>query len=107
MTDREVVAATPAGKMWHEGEFVDDECYCDGADDAMYSCTFPPCVATREAEAAEWAAYFAAAPPAIVLEVGYDLADPKHPTFRERQFQRADEARADMRAGSLTLPIQP
>ena len=41
----------PVGKMWFEGELVDDSESCDGSDDGYYACSFPPCVVLREADA--------------------------------------------------------
>jgi len=43
-------AEIPEGSMLFEGEIVDADCYCDGSDDGCYACTYPPCVAERDAE---------------------------------------------------------
>ena len=44
-------ADVPVGKMWFEGELVDDSESCDGSVDGYYVCSFPPCVVLQEADA--------------------------------------------------------
>jgi len=82
------IAPLPEGKMLFEGEVVDSSESCD----VDYACTFPPCVAERDAEAAQWLARFNAASDPIVLtsEVaaryydGYEQNDPKRSDFMDR-----------------------
>lgn len=66
---------------------IDNECLCDGSDDAPYTCTFPPCVATAEAHDFKPAllrtSYFDA----------YDRNDPKRPDYAESIIDRIDEGR--------------
>lgn len=45
-----------------------------------------------EAEAREWSA-FVQPEWWLVTDGGYDLNDPKHPTYGERLFEAADEGR--------------
>jgi hypothetical protein len=63
MSDAWLTLNTPApeGKMWDDGELVDASCQCDGSDDSMYRCSYPPCVAESEQDAAHYGAMFAAA----------------------------------------------
>lgn len=75
----------PDGKMWHDSELVDASCQCDGSDDAMYRCSYPPCVAEGEADATYYGAMFAAAH--RVHSDEYDVNDPKHQDFAERVFE--------------------
>lgn len=51
----------PPHKMWSNGELVDDACFCDGTEDGYYSCSYPPCVVERDAEAAFYGAQFRSA----------------------------------------------
>jgi len=71
----------PEGKMWSNGELVDAAECCD----ADYRCSYPPCVAESEKDAAYYGAMFAAAHRAQSDE--YAVNDPKHPEFAERVFE--------------------
>lgn len=70
---------------------IDNECLCDGSDDAPYTCTFPPCVATSEAAAFSAAGFFASNPLAFLD--AYDRNDPKHPDYADSIIDRIDEGR--------------
>lgn len=70
---------------------INEECFCDGSDDAPYTCTFPPCVAEREAADFSINGFFATNPVAWLDP--YDRNDPKHPDYADSIIDRIDEGR--------------
>ena len=94
-----IITDSKTGKVYFTAEYaweiddylseIDHECYCDGADDAPYRCTFPPCVAEGEAEAAYYGTMFRAAQ--IATTDG--IAAHKHPQRIEDVLNAVDEGR--------------
>lgn len=69
----EIEHAFPLSEEWlqvNDAALVDESCQCDGSDDVMYACTYPPCVAESDADAAYYGAQFRAA-----ASAGQEFAD--------------------------------
>lgn len=64
---------------------IDQQCECDGSDDAPYACTFPPCVAECNSYRVEVQPYPA--------DQAYDRTDPKHYDYAENIIAAIDEGR--------------
>lgn len=64
---------------------IDEDCFCDGSDDAPYTCTFPPCVAERNSYRVEVQPY--------PTDEAYDRTDPKHYEYAENIIAAIDEGR--------------
>jgi hypothetical protein len=79
----------PEGKMWADGELVDDSECCDGSDDGYYVCSFPPCVAQQEADAAYWLAQCAPLNSVADESLAYEPGDPKREDYLEHVWASA------------------
>ena len=93
-----VVTDSATGSVYFTAEYawevrdylneIDNDCLCDGSDDAPYTCTFPPCVATSEGAVFSAAGFFASNPLAFLD--AYDRNNPKHPDYADSIIDRID-----------------